>query len=169
MTTIASTEGTAYLRDRLGAPRAGIVLGSGFGALARAWGAGAAVPFADIPGYPQCLAEGHHGGVAAVSLAGSCVWIFLGRLHGYEHVRSEAPTLPLKAPALAPPVRLARACRTLLTAAGFDVWFDRVNMPAVTVDPGNSVLPFQRIDSFRCPGNSGLRRAGRPPPEYRGP
>ena len=26
---------------------------------------------------------------------------------------------------------------------------DRVNMPAVTVEPGSSVLPFQRIDSFK--------------------
>lgn len=44
----------------------------------------------------------------------------IGRLHGYEHVNSTAPTLPLKAPALSPVVRLARASRRVLTAAGFD-------------------------------------------------
>ncbi len=64
----------------------------------------------------------------------------IGRLHGYEHVRSEAPTLPLKAPELAPTVRLARASRQVLTAAGFDevylpVWIGDEDVARFQLDP----------------------------------
>lgn len=64
----------------------------------------------------------------------------VGRLHGYENVRSEAPTLPLKAPAVSPVVRLARASRRVLTAAGLDevylpVWIGDEDVARFQLDP----------------------------------
>ncbi|MSP56370.1 MAG: phenylalanine--tRNA ligase subunit beta [Myxococcales bacterium] len=64
----------------------------------------------------------------------------VGRLHGYEHVKAEAPTLPLKAPDSTPQVRLARASRQVLSAAGFDevylpVWIGAEDVSRFQLDP----------------------------------
>lgn len=64
----------------------------------------------------------------------------VGRLHGYEHVRAEAPVLPLRAPDPTPQVRLARASRHVLTAAGFDevylpVWIGDEDASRFQLDP----------------------------------
>lgn len=64
----------------------------------------------------------------------------VGRLHGYEHVMAEAPTLPLRAPDSTPHVRLARASRQVLSAAGFDevylpVWIGAEDVSRFQLDP----------------------------------
>lgn len=68
----------------------------------------------------------------------------VGRLHGYEHVRAEAPVLPLRAPVPTPQLRLARAARRVLTAAGFDevylpVWIGEDDAARFQLDPARLV------------------------------
>ena len=55
------TEGAALLRSRMGglAPRVGIVLGSGLGAVADAVAAPVFVPYGEIPHFPQSTSVGH--------------------------------------------------------------------------------------------------------------
>jgi len=55
------SEAAAYLRSQLmaPAPRLGIVLGSGLGALAEAVNDAATVQYSDIPHFPQATVEGH--------------------------------------------------------------------------------------------------------------
>jgi purine-nucleoside phosphorylase len=68
------------LRERLGPPDLGIVLGSGFGRLARSLGAVPAVPPGELPGWP----DQPNGGVAAAALSGRTLWIVMRRVHLYE-------------------------------------------------------------------------------------
>jgi len=122
-------EAASLLRERLGVPKMGIVLGSGFAPLATKLGAGAAVAFDDISGYPARRAPDHGGGVAAVNLGDARAWIFLGRLHIHEG--HDALTA-------AHPVRLlaaAGATQVLLTcAAGGLLPDDRPGDFAVVID-----------------------------------
>jgi purine-nucleoside phosphorylase len=77
-------EGAAFLVDRLGPPRVGLVLGSGFSGLADALSADVHIAYGTIPGYPAGKARGHDRGVAAASIGGARLWIFNGRLHTYD-------------------------------------------------------------------------------------
>jgi inosine/guanosine/xanthosine phosphorylase family protein len=143
--------GAAFLRERLGPPALGVVLGSGFARVAPMLGAGDPVPFEAIPGYPARRAPGHGGGVAAADLAGGRAWIFLGRLHTYEG---------LDALAAAHPVRLlgaAGATGVLLTCAAggllpddrpgdFAVVTDHLNL--LGDDPMRHIPPRDRAPAF---------------------
>ena len=91
----AFDEGAAFLLGRLGPPRLGLVLGSGFSGLADVLGVGERTAFDSIPGYPARRAQGHDGGVAAANLGGVLVWIFLGRLHTYEGLDALAAAHPI--------------------------------------------------------------------------
>jgi purine-nucleoside phosphorylase len=109
--TDAAEAGAGFLTRRLGAPRAGIVLGSGFAPLAQAWGVSTAVPFHEIPGYPVRSVPGHDGGVAALDVEGVRIWIFLGRLHTYEGFDALTAAYPVQV------LGHAGAARVLLTCA----------------------------------------------------
>jgi purine-nucleoside phosphorylase len=65
-------------------PVAGIVLGSGLGGLADALDVAAAIPFADLPGWPAATAPGHAGRLLLGRLDGVPVAMLQGRLHVYE-------------------------------------------------------------------------------------
>jgi len=69
------TEGAALLGGRLGglAPRVGIVLGSGLGAVADAVANPVIVPYGEIPHFPQSTVEGHSGGLLPGCLV-ACRW-----------------------------------------------------------------------------------------------
>jgi len=74
-----------FLRERgFAAPEAGIVLGSGLGALADAVEDPVVAEAADIPGYPVTNVEGHAGTLVSGTLAGRRVLVFRGRVHYYE-------------------------------------------------------------------------------------
>jgi len=92
---VAFDEGAAFLRFRLGAPTLGLVLGSGFSELARAFSPSEPVAYGSIPGYPAHRVQGHDGGVTAVELGGSRLWIFNGRLHTYEGLDALAAAHPV--------------------------------------------------------------------------
>jgi purine-nucleoside phosphorylase len=65
-------------------PRVGIVLGSGLGGLADELSVVAAIPFADLPGWPAASAPGHAGRLLIGQLDGVPVVCLQGRLHLYE-------------------------------------------------------------------------------------
>ena len=79
-------EAAAFLKARLGslAPKVGIVLGSGLGAVADAVADPVIVPYAEIPHFPQSTVEGHSGRIVAALLGGAPVVIMQGRVHYYE-------------------------------------------------------------------------------------
>lgn len=65
-------------------PDIGVVLGSGLGALADELENAAAIPFAELPGWPAASAPGHAGRLLLGSLEGVRVVCLQGRLHLYE-------------------------------------------------------------------------------------
>ena len=65
-------------------PEIGIILGSGLGPFAEQVEDAAVVPFEQIPHMKKSTATGHVGQFVCGTLAGKCVLIMQGRLHGYE-------------------------------------------------------------------------------------
>jgi len=91
-------EGVALLRGRLGglAPRIGIVLGSGLGAVADAVKSPVIVPYGEIPHFPQSTVEGHSGRIVAGLLGGVPVVVMQGRVHSYEGYTPQQVTFPMR-------------------------------------------------------------------------
>ena len=91
-------EAAAYLKERLGALKAqvAIVLGSGLGAAAEAVEDPKAVPFSEIPHFPQSTVEGHSGRMVAGMLGGAPVIIMQGRVHSYEGYTPLEVTFPMR-------------------------------------------------------------------------
>jgi inosine/guanosine/xanthosine phosphorylase family protein len=73
------------LTARLGAPRVGVILGSGFGPFASAVGEPVGrVRFVEVEGLLPPRVDGHDATVEAHRIGGATAWIFRGRLHLYE-------------------------------------------------------------------------------------
>jgi len=91
-------EAAAFLRGKLGdlAPGIGIVLGSGLGAVADAVTGPVAVPYAEIPHFPQSTVEGHSGRIVAGLLGGVPVIVMQGRVHFYEGYSPQQVTFPMR-------------------------------------------------------------------------
>lgn len=139
------------LRRRLGAPDVGVVLGSGWSSLASALGAGAGIPRAEIPGFPQCRADGHDGGVAVAEVDGARYWLFLGRVHRYEDRAGAEIAFPVRV------LAAARARGVVLTCAAggllegdrpgdFAVVRDHVNLQGT--DPIAEIPTWRRDPAF---------------------
>jgi inosine/guanosine/xanthosine phosphorylase family protein len=161
-------DGAAHLRERLGVPRLGVVLGSGFSGLAEALGAGERAAYGAIPGYPGACAAGHDGGVAAATIGGARAWIFCGRLHMYQG---------LDAMAAAHPVRLLAAAGAeivvLTCAAGglceddrpgtFAIVTDHINLlgddPIRHIPAGRRDPAFLDVQTLYDPGLAEVWRA----------
>lgn len=79
------------IRDRAGAeaPEFGLILGSGLGHLSAAV-EGVAIPYADLPGFPQAGVSGHVPQLAIGRLEGRRVAVLGGRAHYYETGRADA-------------------------------------------------------------------------------
>ena len=65
-------------------PEIGIVLGSGLGGLADDLEDAVAIPFAELPGWPEATAPGHVGRLLLGRLGGRAVVMLQGRFHLYE-------------------------------------------------------------------------------------
>jgi purine-nucleoside phosphorylase len=91
-------EGAEFLRRRLAglAPRVGIVLGSGLGAVAGAVAKPVFVPYGEIPHFPQSTVEGHSGRIVAGLLGGVPVVVMQGRVHSYEGYTPQQVTFPMR-------------------------------------------------------------------------
>ena len=79
-----------------GRPRAGIILGTGLGGLAREIAVEAEVPYADIPGFPLSTVASHAGTLLLGTLEGCPVAAMSGRFHAYEGYRLSAIGLPVR-------------------------------------------------------------------------
>jgi xanthosine phosphorylase len=66
------------------APRLGIVLGSGLGAVAEALEDAVAIPYTELPDFPAPSVHGHAGTLALGTLSGLPVACLQGRRHVYE-------------------------------------------------------------------------------------
>jgi purine-nucleoside phosphorylase len=93
------SEAAEFLRSKLGklAPRVGIVLGSGLGAVASAVAETVVVPYGEIPHFPQSTVEGHCGQIVAGLLGGVPVLVMQGRVHFYEGYSPLEVTFPMRA------------------------------------------------------------------------
>src|SRR6478752_1661903 len=83
----AADQAALALRSGLGVERvdAVVVLGSGWGGAAEAFGSPVAeMAMADLPHFRAPVAPGHAGRVRAYSVDGRSVVAFLGRTHLYE-------------------------------------------------------------------------------------
>lgn len=65
-------------------PRVGLILGSGFGALAEQLDQAQAVPTAELEGWPRSTVEGHAGQLVCGRMEGQPLVIQQGRAHYYE-------------------------------------------------------------------------------------
>jgi purine-nucleoside phosphorylase len=92
-----SADLAALIRARAGAEpvRMGLILGSGLGHLAGAVD-GAAIDYADLPGFPHASVSGHNPKLVVGDLEGVRVAVFGGRAHYYETGDPAAMRLPLE-------------------------------------------------------------------------
>jgi purine-nucleoside phosphorylase len=92
------SEAASYLKSKLGSlrPRIGIVLGSGMGAVADVVAESIAVPYAQIPHFPQSTVEGHSGRIVAGLLGEIPVIVMQGRVHYYEGYSPQQVTFPMR-------------------------------------------------------------------------
>jgi xanthosine phosphorylase len=95
----------------LGAPRVGVVLGSGLGALADAVENPVVVGYEELPGFPRPSVEGHAGRAVLGSIGGVPVAVLQGRAHLYEGAQLDAIRTPVRA------LRAAGASVLVLTNA----------------------------------------------------
>ena len=79
-----------------GAPRIGIVLGSGLGAVADAVQDRLSVPYRELEGFPVGAVAGHAGQLHLGTLAGVPVAVFQGRAHLYEGIDPAASRVPMR-------------------------------------------------------------------------
>lgn len=93
----AVREATASVRARWqGAPRVGLILGTGLGALAKEIDAQATIPYSEIPYFPQSTVLGHRGQLVCGTLAGQTVMAMEGRFHVYEGYTAAQVTFPIR-------------------------------------------------------------------------
>jgi xanthosine phosphorylase len=90
------TAAAAILRARL-APRVGIVLGSGLGAVADAVQDPLVVGYEELPGFPRPTVAGHAGRAVLGHLAGVAVCVLMGRAHLYEGADAGPRVNPVRA------------------------------------------------------------------------
>jgi purine-nucleoside phosphorylase len=72
------------------------VLGSGLGAFAEQLEEKTAIPFAEIPHFPQSTVPGHSGKLVIGKVAGVPVAVMQGRVHAYEGYSSEEVVFPMR-------------------------------------------------------------------------
>ena len=78
------------------APQVGIILGTGLGGLADEISVDAAVPYAEIPGFPLSTVETHAGKLLLGRLRGRPVVAMQGRFHRYEGYDLQQVTFPVR-------------------------------------------------------------------------
>lgn len=103
-------EAKATLQKRwAGKPRVGIILGTGLGGLAEDIQTEAAIPYGEIPHFPQSTVKSHAGRLVCGQLAGKTVMAMEGRFHFYEGYPLQKITLPVR-------VMKAMGCEVLVVS-----------------------------------------------------
>jgi purine-nucleoside phosphorylase len=91
------------------APRVGIVLGTGLGALAQDIATDVAIPYDEIPHFPTSTVQSHAGRLVCGMLGGKHVVAMEGRFHYYEGYSLQQVTFPVR-------VMKALGCDTLIVS-----------------------------------------------------
>jgi xanthosine phosphorylase len=95
---VSYAEAAGVLRDHAGeAPRIGIVLGSGLGAVAEAVENATVIGYEGLPGFPHTGVEGHEGRAVLGPIRGVPVAVLQGRAHLYEGTPLERLRTPVRA------------------------------------------------------------------------
>lgn len=90
-------EAAAFISARTALrPATGMVLGSGLGGFASRIEDVTALPYSEIPNFPQSTAPGHGGRLLIGSLSGTPVAVMQGRVHGYEGYDSGQIAFPTR-------------------------------------------------------------------------
>lgn len=77
-------------------PKIGLVLGSGLGAFADALTDACAVPYSEIPSFPQSTAIGHAGRLVVGKAGDVAVAAMQGRVHQYEGYSAQQVAFPIR-------------------------------------------------------------------------
>jgi purine-nucleoside phosphorylase len=87
----------AFLKSKgIEAPVAGIVLGTGLGALVKHVQVKLTIPYSDIPGFPEATVEFHKGNLIYGSIGNTNVLVMQGRFHYYEGYSMQQVTFPVR-------------------------------------------------------------------------
>ncbi|MDR0870614.1 MAG: purine-nucleoside phosphorylase [Planctomycetaceae bacterium] len=90
-------ESVQFIRAKFtGTVKAGIVLGTGLGNLAKQIQADAVIPYSDIPHFPRSTVETHAGNFVIGKLNGVPVAAMEGRFHAYEGYDLKSITFPIR-------------------------------------------------------------------------
>lgn len=91
-------EAVTFIRDRAGdrLPTVGLILGSGLGAFADRFEDPLAIPYRDIPHYPESGVEGHAGRLVLGRAGGVDCVAMQGRVHYYEGHDLRTVTFPAR-------------------------------------------------------------------------
>jgi purine-nucleoside phosphorylase len=88
----------AYIESQVTVrPSAAVVLGSGLGAFAETLDNPTAIPYGDIPGWPQSTAVGHAGKLVVGTIDGLPVAALAGRAHLYEGYTAQQVVFGIRA------------------------------------------------------------------------
>ncbi|HEV3165355.1 MAG TPA: purine-nucleoside phosphorylase [Isosphaeraceae bacterium] len=79
-----------------GAPKVGLILGTGLGALAEEIAAEVTIPYPEVPYFPHSTVESHRGQLVCGTLAGKTVVAMEGRFHLYEGYTPSQVTFPIR-------------------------------------------------------------------------
>lgn len=87
----------AFLRERVpAAPRFGLILGTGLGALAEQIEGAVSIPYRLVPHFVRSTAESHAGNLVFGRLGGCDVVAMQGRVHYYEGYSMQEITFPVR-------------------------------------------------------------------------
>jgi purine-nucleoside phosphorylase len=90
-------ETAAYIRSKVSVlPKAGVICGTGMGALADRPKGLIRLPYKDIPNFPTATVESHPGNLCFGELEGLPVVIMQGRFHRYEGWTMQQATFPVR-------------------------------------------------------------------------
>lgn len=95
---ITINKAAQYVKARIGGqkPLAGIILGSGLGALADSIRDSITIPYSEIPDFPVSTAIGHKGNFIFGTLGGRKVIAMQGRIHYYEGYDMQMVTMAVR-------------------------------------------------------------------------
>jgi purine-nucleoside phosphorylase len=77
-------------------PKLALILGSGLGDFASHVTDSVAIPYSEIPHFPQSTVEGHSGRLVLGTIAGVPVAVMQGRVHAYEGYSTPQVTFPIR-------------------------------------------------------------------------
>lgn len=138
------------------APRVGIILGSGLGGFASQVAGAVAIPYAEIPNFPQSTVAGHSGKLVLGTIRGVPVAVMQGRVHAYEGYAMEQVTFPTRVLGLL-------GCRTLIVtnaAGGVRANIPQGSLVAISDHinlTGTNAALGPNEPRFACGPNSGER------------